>query len=216
MEQDEIMRILREATAPVEGAQPTALPDLPPEAMHTLLHPEGSDPESLWLCFCNRFAAVNGRPMTETESCARFLNEQGCLKGFVAPELSDRLAPALIRAGIEAENTFDPDRLDDYAFGITWAAGIIAETGTVILKESSTASRLAALAPWTHIAVLTKDSRLYPNLMEAIDDLGDDPYVVFATGPSKTADVEGILIEGVHGPGEQVCLRLDETQETGP
>jgi hypothetical protein len=44
--------------------------------------------------------------------------------------------------------------------------------------------------------------------VEAILDLGSDPCALWVTGPSKTADVEGILIEGVHGPGIQVCLRL--------
>jgi L-lactate utilization protein LutC len=32
------------------------------------------------------------------------------------------------------------------------------------------------------------------------------PNIIWCTGPSKTADVEGILIEGVHGPGEQIAL----------
>ncbi|WP_437325655.1 LUD domain-containing protein [Sorangium sp. So ce381] len=39
--------------------------------------------------------------------------------------------------------------------------------------------------------------------------LGGDPYGVWCTGPSKTADVEGLLIQGVHGPGEPIALIVD-------
>jgi L-lactate dehydrogenase complex protein LldG len=39
--------------------------------------------------------------------------------------------------------------------------------------------------------------------------LGSDPNIIWCTGPSKTADVEGILIEGVHGPGVQIALLVD-------
>ncbi len=81
----------------------------------------------------------------------------------------------------------------------------MAETGSLILDDATTSSRLAALAPWIHIAVLAPE-RILPDVGTAIAALGDDPNVIFCTGPSKTADVEGILIEGVHGPGEQVAL----------
>jgi len=85
-------------------------------------------------------------------------------------------------------------------------------------RTSEAIRRLAALAPWVHIACLRRGD-IVRDTDEATALLGDDPNVVWVTGPSKTADVEGILIEGVHGPGIQVCLLLpdfpDEVQAAG-
>ena len=106
------------------------------------------------------------------------------------------------------ETTFDVARLDEYEFGITRAAGAIAETGTVILRDAETSSRLGALAPWTHLAVFPR-AKLYATVAEAAAILGQDPHITWVTGPSKTADVEGILIEGVHGPGRQLAVAAD-------
>jgi len=66
---------------------------------------------------------------------------------------------------------------------------------------------LAALTPWVHVAVLDR-TRIHRTIADALAALGDSPNVIWVTGPSKTADVEGILIEGVHGPGEQIALLL--------
>jgi L-lactate dehydrogenase complex protein LldG len=70
-----------------------------------------------------------------------------------------------------------------------------------------TSRRLAALAPWVHVAVVER-STIFSDLPAAVAALGTDPNVIWCTGPSKTADVEGILIEGVHGPGAQIALVL--------
>jgi len=105
------------------------------------------------------------------------------------------------------ETEFDRTRVDDYQFGITRAAGAIAETGTVILSDSITSRRLGALTPWVHVAVLRRE-QIFIDTPAAIAALPADPNVIWCTGPSKTADVEGILIEGVHGPGVQAVLLL--------
>jgi L-lactate dehydrogenase complex protein LldG len=91
------------------------------------------------------------------------------------------------------------------ARGCGRAAGAIAETGTIILDDARTSRRLAAVAPWIHVAVFGP-AQIHAHVINAIAALGDDPNVIWCTGPSKTADVEGILIEGVHGPGEQIAL----------
>ncbi|MEZ5300889.1 MAG: LUD domain-containing protein [Verrucomicrobiales bacterium] len=104
-------------------------------------------------------------------------------------------------------NSTTTARYDDYQFGITRADGAIAETGTAILTDTHTADRLAALTPWVHVAVF-HEADLCRTLGDAIACFGAERNIIFATGPSKTADIEGILIEGVHGPGEQICLCL--------
>jgi L-lactate dehydrogenase complex protein LldG len=119
--------------------------------------------------------------------------------------LFDTVGSKLAAAGLTIETTYDRERYDDYQFGVTRATGAIAESGTIIIDDDRTSHRLAALSPWVHVAVLEK-SEIHRTIPEAIAAFGESPNIIWCTGPSKTADVEGILIEGVHGPGEQIAL----------
>jgi L-lactate dehydrogenase complex protein LldG len=154
--------------------------------------------------FAEQLALARGRLFTDARALAVWLRDQGATRGYCDPALLDDLGPR-ISPPLALEVTLDRTRIDDYAFGITRAVGAIAETGTVILNDATTSRRLGALAPWIHVAVV-EAADIQRTVADAIRSLGADPYVVWCTGPSKTADVEGILIEGVHGPGEQVVL----------
>jgi L-lactate dehydrogenase complex protein LldG len=156
--------------------------------------------------FSARLKAVNGETAADPAALAESLRRRGWTRGYCDPELWPRLAVHF--GDFTVETSFDRSRVDDYQFGITRAAGAIAETGTIILDDATTSSRLAALAPWAHVAVIAPGT-LHADLSAALAALGRDPNVIWCTGPSKTADVEGILIEGVHGPGAQIALFLD-------
>lgn len=160
--------------------------------------------------FSERLQAAHGRIFTDAAVLAAWLTAQGARHGYCDPALAavmGAISAGAASPGITFETALDRTRIDDYRFGITRAAGAIAETGTIILDDAHTSRRLAALAPWIHVAVLTAD-RIHAHVADAIAALGDDPNIIWCTGPSKTADVEGILIEGVHGPGEQIALVL--------
>ena len=194
-----ILDRVKAALAAVADKQP--LPDYPADVA---LSRSAQTPGDAIARFRDRLEAVRGRSFTDPAALGAWLIEQRATRGYCDPTLVDWLAP-LLGATIALETTLDRNRIDDYQFGITRAWGAVAETGSLILDDTTSSSRLAALAPWIHVAVVTP-GRILPDLGSAIAALGDDPNVIFCTGPSKTADVEGILIEGVHGPGEQVVL----------
>lgn len=180
-------------------------PEVPSAVLRSRAAPDaGAAREALWALFARQLAAVNGTPLGSPAALAPWLLSGGWTHGYVAPELVG-LFPELSLPPFQVETSFDRGRIDDYAFGITRAAAAIAETGTLVLEDRSTPSRLAALAPWVHVAVVGLED-VVPDVATAVGRLGDDPAIVWVTGPSKTADVEGILIEGVHGPGRQVAV----------
>ena len=146
--------------------------------------------------------------MTKMEELADFLKADGHEAGYCDPSLKGKVGEKLESGGLKVSYEFQRELVDDYAFGITRASGAIAESGTVILNDEDTVDRLAALAPWVHVAVLENEP-IFEIIPEAIENLGASSNVIWVTGPSKTADIEGILIEGVHGPGVQICLKLD-------
>jgi L-lactate dehydrogenase complex protein LldG len=135
--------------------------------------------------------------------CLSWLFEQQTRKIFI-PDSSGELAAKFV-GFLEVVRNYSRDQVDEIDASLTPAAGAIAESGTIILTDESTPDRLAALAPWTHIAVVRKDE-IHRSMADALAAMPDDPNIIWVTGPSKTADVEGILIQGVHGPGVQGCL----------
>ena len=198
-DREAIMSRVRGALTPLRDRAPLPQYDADIAVMRRLI--AGRDHVEL---FAERIKNVNGIAFTDPTMLVAHLRTGGWLRGFCDPELWPRLAPHF-GPDFTIEQAFDRDRVDDYAFGITRAAGAIAESGTVVLNDATTVRRLAALAPWVHVAVVERAS-IHADLTEAVSALGQDRNVIWCTGPSKTADVEGILIEGVHGPGVQIAL----------
>ena len=96
--------------------------------------------------------------------------------------------------------------------GITSADYALAQTGTLATFASSEA-RLVSLLPPCHIAVFQASS-----ILPSLDDLllriprpgEQSSSLVFITGPSRTADIEMLLVRGVHGPGEIHAVILED------
>jgi L-lactate dehydrogenase complex protein LldG len=90
--------------------------------------------------------------------------------------------------------------LHDVDVGVVRAVFGVAETGSLWLTEAQfKVSSLGFLAQ--HLVVLLDPARIVDNMHHAYRERAqfDAPYGVFMTGPSATADIEGVLIHGAQG-----------------
>ena len=88
--------------------------------------------------------------------------------------------------------------------GITSVDYALADTGTLVILASPQEARMISLLPPAHIAVVPR-ARILTGLDELFSLLPNPAEstssMVLITGPSRTADIEQILVRGVHGPG---------------
>ncbi len=96
--------------------------------------------------------------------------------------------------------------------GITACDYLAAETGTIVLRSSSAAPRTLSLLPRAHI-VIAKESQLLPTVAACLeklradgDSLTSSSCITLVTGSSRTADIEKVLVKGVHGPKDLYVL----------
>jgi len=122
-----------------------------------------------------------------------------------APGLARELAAAGILA-VERGGPAGPRALFDADAGVTGVLAGVAESGTLVCVSGPGLSRGASLVPPLHVA-LVRESRIVPDLLDLWPLVRRSPGAAAAssltliTGPSKTADIEGVLVTGVHGPG---------------
>ena len=94
----------------------------------------------------------------------------------------------------------EPGDLADVDVGVVRAVFGVAETGSVWLSEREfTINALGFLSQ--HLVVLLDPQAIVGNLHDAYRHQGflDARYAVLMTGPSATADIEGVLIRGAQG-----------------
>jgi len=96
--------------------------------------------------------------------------------------------------------------------GISSVDYALAATGSLVMISSPQEARLVSLLPPVHVAVFPR-SKILANLDELLGILPlpaeQTSSMVLITGPSRTADIEQILIRGVHGPGELYAIIVD-------
>lgn len=137
-----------------------------------------------------------------------------CRRHRLAQALSD-LLPAVSVWKEEGDSEMQGSRrqnsrqLAQADLSITGADFLIAESGTVLVSSAGS-SRQISLLPTAHLVLATPD-QLLPDLAAVFRQMGTAPEegrlpaaLTMITGPSRTADIEKVLIKGAHGPVRQL------------
>ena len=96
---------------------------------------------------------------------------------------------------------------------VTRCEALIARTGSIVLRSVHQGRIPSVYAP-VHVCIAYTSQLVYDmkDGLEAIQNKyrGYLPSLItFATGPSRTADIEKTLVVGVHGPKEVYCFVVD-------
>lgn len=90
---------------------------------------------------------------------------------------------------------------------------LVARTGSMVLSSTMPQGRTASVYAPVHVCIAFTNQLKY-DVEDAIAALqekyGDKipSLITFATGPSRTADIEKTLVTGVHGPKEVYCFLI--------
>jgi len=86
--------------------------------------------------------------------------------------------------------------------GVSRAECAIAESGSLLVTSAPGHQRLSSLVPPINVILVDK---IVPTLREALKHLPNRNCVLI-TGSSRTADIEGVLVRGIHGPKELLVV----------
>jgi L-lactate dehydrogenase complex protein LldG len=101
---------------------------------------------------------------------------------------------------------------------LTPAFAAIAETGTLMLISGPATPTGLNFLPDTHIVIVGADQIVatYEDGWDRLREFRGVPRVVnFITGPSRTADIEQQLVQGMHGPRRLHIVLIDQRSSPG-
>ncbi len=97
---------------------------------------------------------------------------------------------------------------------VTGCELLVARTGTIVMSAAQQSGRTVSVYAPVHICIAYTSQLVY-DIKDALQLLkekytGNIPSLItFASGPSRTADIEKTLVTGVHGPKEVYCFLVE-------
>ncbi len=238
MEREKILGRIREALAvaaprpggheahatppPVTGALKLAEELTPPPGVSQWLPLVGDSFEERMALFAANSLDLKTdfRPLSSSEmlytELGRMSSEEGWTKvASHRGELTDGACAALALDTLLTDQSYEATGLEVCEVGISECDALIAQTGSVLITAKSAGGRALTVLPPHHV-VIARRSQLIPDLTSAFALLrqkyGDDypSLISFITGPSRTGDIERILVLGAHGPKKLTVFFLTE------
>ena len=206
---DSVLKKIREALA-----QPTPIPFPKSEGKSSVFEPLSQDIE---VEFAERFTALQGK-------FAFCSDEQEMLAGFtqLAKEKEwtsvyciDEKISKIFQSRINFLNEFKDLAGCDVA--ITGCEYLVARTGSVVMSSAEQSGRNTSVYAPVHVCIAYASQLVY-DIKDALDGMKEQcgpnfpSLITFATGPSRTADIEKTLVVGVHGPKEVYVFLVDDKQ----
>ena len=202
--------ILKKIRKALSDSTPVPFPNS--EGNSSVFMPSTDDME---IQFAEEFSKLHGKfvfCLSEAELAARFVNlfqQKEWTKIFcVEPALQKILMAGSIP--LDHELT-----LKDCDVSVTSCECLVARTGTIVMSAAQQHGRTASVYSPIHICV-AYTQQLVPDLKDALQLIKDKyqqkipSLITFASGPSRTADIEKTLVVGVHGPKEVYVFMVDQ------
>ena len=112
-------------------------------------------------------------------------------------------------------SNFSAENLGECDAAITSCELLIARTGSIVMSTAQASGRTVSVYAPIHICIAHTNQLVYDikDGLQLLKEKFQDnlpSLITFATGPSRTADIEKTLVVGVHGPKEVYVFLVDE------
>jgi L-lactate dehydrogenase complex protein LldG len=215
-----IREALKIAAPPALNEGPTGLAAPLPAAPAKWLPPVGGTPDEHIELFRRNAEELKA----EFYDCATLNDAIQYLKKLAATggwkrigrhrgELTDPIARELGLQEVLTDHGYAVNDLESCDAALTECEALVAQTGSVLVSAPSAGGRALSVLPPHHV-VLARRNQMVPDLGAALRGAqekfkGQFPsFLSFISGPSRTGDIERILVLGAHGPKKLTVLLL--------
>jgi len=140
-------------------------------------------------------------------------NQLATEKGWKAIYCIDNNITGILRDKLNFLNDFSSLAGCDVA--VTGCEYLVARTGSIVMSAAEQSGRNTSVYAPVHICIAYTSQLVY-DVKEALEGVKEKygaslpSLITFATGPSRTADIEKTLVVGVHGPKEVYVFLIDD------